>query len=176
MLCKNCGKEIPEGNKFCPNCGSPAAEPNPAQQTTPQPDAGQAPQQAAGTGAPNYGQAPQQAAGTGTPNYGQAPQQAPIYQQPVQQKGISSSTTGIIAYLSWIGFLIALLGGTRDDYSNFHLNQALVLNLFSLLGFIPVLGCVWDIFVLVAWIICFVGACSKQCRPAPLLGGIRLIK
>lgn len=36
MICKNCGQEIPEGDLFCQNCGSPAAaqEPEESKQTS----------------------------------------------------------------------------------------------------------------------------------------------
>ena len=30
MFCQNCGKEIPEGAQFCPNCGAPVGAPAPA--------------------------------------------------------------------------------------------------------------------------------------------------
>lgn len=46
---------------------------------------------------------------------------------------MDKKTTDIVAYLTWIGFIIALVSGDKEN-SKFHLNQALVLNLFALIG------------------------------------------
>ena len=70
MFCKNCGQEIPEGVKFCGNCGTPVAV-----QPAPEAPAPQAPQ-------PQY-QAPQYQAPQPQPQYQAAPQ--PQYQAPQQQ-------------------------------------------------------------------------------------------
>ena len=45
---------------------------------------------------------------------------------------MSKRTTDIIAYLTWIGLIVALLAGDRRN-SRFHLNQALVLSIISFL-------------------------------------------
>ena len=64
---------------------------------------------------------------------------------------ISNKVTGIVAYIGWIGFLVAILLG--DYRSNpFHVNQALLVHLFSLLAIIPVLGWIWGFVMLVFWI------------------------
>ena len=84
-------------------------------------------------------------------------------------------TTGIVAYFTWIGFIIALCCGDKEG-AKFHINQALVLNLFALLGFVPVLGQIWEIFLLVCWIIAIIGAVNEEEREIPLLGKIYLIK
>lgn len=87
---------------------------------------------------------------------------------------------GIIAYITWIGLILAaVLGGEngrRSAYLKFHLNQSLVLYLFALLSIIPFIGWIWGIFVFVCWIIALVGACSGQMKRVPLIGGIELIK
>ena len=44
---------------------------------------------------------------------------------------MDKKTTGIVAYLTWIGWLIALLAGDKEG-AKFHINQALVILLFSL--------------------------------------------
>lgn len=94
---------------------------------------------------------------------------------------MDKKTTGILAYVTWIGFFIALVLGDREG-AKFHINQALVLNLFSLinlLSWIPIVGIVakaFGIFCFICWLVAFVGAINDEEREAPLLGKIKLIK
>ncbi len=88
---------------------------------------------------------------------------------------MDAKTTGIVAYLTWIGLLIAYLAGDKEG-AKFHINQSLVLVLFGLLGAIPVVGWIWEIFMFVCWIIAFVGAVQGQEKEVPLLGKIKIIK
>ncbi len=91
--------------------------------------------------------------------------------------------TGIIAYLTWVGLVIAFLAGDKEG-AKFHLNQALVIVLASLIcnvvGIIPVLGTivslVGGIFVFVCWIIGFVAAIKEEEKQIPLIGGIQILK
>jgi len=84
-------------------------------------------------------------------------------------------TTDIVAYLTWIGLLIALIFGDREN-SKFHLNQALVIWLLGLLGVIPCVGWAWGIFCFVCAIMGFVSALNGEEREVPLLGQIKLLK
>lgn len=93
-----------------------------------------------------------------------------------QQTGMSSRTTAILCYFSWIGFIIAICAGTRDDFSNFHLNQSLVIHIFAMIGAIPVLGWIWDIIVFVLWIKGLISACNGDTIPVPILGNIQILK
>ena len=83
--------------------------------------------------------------------------------------------TGIVAYITWIGFLIAVLVGDKEG-AKFHINQALVIMLFSLLSAIPCIGWVWSVFMLVCWILGLLAAINEEEKPVPLIGGIKLIK
>lgn len=87
---------------------------------------------------------------------------------------MSAHTTGIVAYLTWIGFLIALLLGDREG-AKFHINQALVINLFFLACAIPVIGWIWWIVMLILWILGLVAACNDEEKPVPILGGIKIL-
>lgn len=40
MFCKNCGKEVPEGTTFCPNCGQAVNGEQPQQPQQPKPQQG----------------------------------------------------------------------------------------------------------------------------------------
>ena len=88
---------------------------------------------------------------------------------------MDKKTTGIIAYLTIIGWLIAFLAGDKEG-AKFHLNQALVIMLFALLGVIPFVGWIWSIVVLVLWILGFISAINGEEKEVPLLGKIKLIK
>lgn len=88
---------------------------------------------------------------------------------------LSARTTGIVAYLTWIGFVIALIIGDRKN-AMFHINQALIVNLFALLGAIPFVGWIWSLFMLVCWIMGLVYACREQEKEVPLIGRLHLLK
>ena len=96
---------------------------------------------------------------------------------------MDKKTTGIVAYLTWIGLIIALVAGDKEGAS-FHLNQALVIFLFALvnvvLGFIPFIGwilaMVWGLFIFVCWLIGFIGALKDEEKEVPLIVGIRILK
>ena len=70
-------------------------------------------------------------------------------------------TTGIVAYITWIGLLIAFCAGDKEG-AKFHLNQALVIFLFSLLGVIPCVGWIWLIFMLVCWVMGLIAAINEE--------------
>ncbi len=88
---------------------------------------------------------------------------------------MDKKTTGIVAYITWIGLLIAFCAGDREG-AKFHLNQALVVFLFSLLAVIPLIGWLWGIFMVICWVIGLVGAAQGEENPVPLLGGIKILK
>ncbi|MCR5001131.1 MAG: hypothetical protein K6A71_04975 [Lachnospiraceae bacterium] len=88
---------------------------------------------------------------------------------------MDTKATSIIAYITWIGFIIALVAGDREG-ARFHINQALVINLFALLGMIPFVGWIWSIFILVCWIMGLIAAINQEEKQVPLIGGITLIK
>jgi uncharacterized membrane protein len=87
--------------------------------------------------------------------------------------------TGVVAYLSWIGLVLAFVLGDRTG-AKVHLNQALVLNLaglvMNLLAWIlPILSILtWVVFIL--WVMALVGAILEQEKKVPLLGEIVILK
>ncbi|MCI8935699.1 MAG: hypothetical protein HFI44_02400 [Lachnospiraceae bacterium] len=88
---------------------------------------------------------------------------------------MDTKTTSIVAYLTWVGLVIALLAGDKEG-AKFHLNQALVIMLFSLIGIIPCIGWIWAIFMLVCWVMGLVAAINQEEKEVPLIGKIRLLK
>ena len=88
---------------------------------------------------------------------------------------MDKKTTDMVAYITWIGLLIAFLAGDREN-SKFHLNQALVIWLFGLLGVIPCVGWIIGIVLFVFAIIGFISAFNGEEKPLPIIGGIQLLK
>lgn len=96
---------------------------------------------------------------------------------------MDTKTTSIVAYVTIIGTIIALVAGDKKGAA-FHINQALVIFLanivFSIVvRFIPVVGgiisLIASIFILVCWIMGLVAAIKQEEKEVPLLGKIRLI-
>lgn len=88
---------------------------------------------------------------------------------------MDAKTTSIVAYMTWIGFFVALLAGDKEG-AKFHLNQALVILIFFIPVFIPCIGQIWGIFMVVCWILGLVAAINQEEKEVPLIGRIRLLK
>ena len=102
---------------------------------------------------------------------------------------MTKKATCIWAYIGWVGFIIAICQPCKDE-CKFHLNQSLVWNIFTsafaivgLIGLIPYIGWLLDVFVftpiwiflVVIWIITFVGVCKQQEKEMPILGKINIM-
>lgn len=91
--------------------------------------------------------------------------------------------TNILAYITFIGWMIAYFCGDRER-CKFHLNQGLVLILgFFLLGLLPNWGFLFNIvrsccslFLFFMWVGGLADACRGLERPLPLIGEIKLLK
>jgi len=88
---------------------------------------------------------------------------------------LDAKTTSIVAYITWIGLLIAIILGDRDG-AKFHVNQALVIWLAGLLGVIPCVGWIWGIFCFICAVMGFIAAINGEEKAVPLLGKIQLLK
>ena len=100
---------------------------------------------------------------------------------------MDSKATGIVAYISIIGWIIAYFAGDREG-AKFHLNQALVLDLSmivvsfatSILAFIPLLGGLvgglLGLAMFVLWIMGIVYAAKEEEKELPLIGMIKLLQ
>ena len=92
-----------------------------------------------------------------------------------------SNVIAAISYFSWIGFLIALLvRDRRDEYIAFHMNQALLINILSMIGgfatsSFPRIAGIMSFAVGVLWIIGVFRAATWNTRPLPIIGDIHLI-
>ena len=89
----------------------------------------------------------------------------------------NAKVASILCYwIGFIGWLIAFcISDRKDPYVKSHLNQSLVINLFGLLTWIPVLGWIWGIFILICRIIGTVNAAQDKNGEVPLIGKIHMI-
>lgn len=96
---------------------------------------------------------------------------------------MDKKTTGIVGYLTWIGFIIAICAGDKEG-AKFHLNQALLVligfTLGSIVMLIPIIGWIlgglWNLFCLVCWILGLIAAINEEEKEIPLFGQIKLLK
>ena len=95
---------------------------------------------------------------------------------------MSKKATGIVAYITWIGWLIAFFAGDREG-AKFHLNQALIIAIgeiiVGILAYIPIIKIVagiFSLFLLVCWVIGLIAACKEEEKEIPLIGGIKILK
>lgn len=95
---------------------------------------------------------------------------------------MSKRATDIVAYLTYVGLLIALVAGDREA-SRFHLNQSLVIWLAAavcgLMGHAPLFGglisVIGGLFCGICWFIGIINAMQGIEREVPLLGQFRLL-
>lgn len=95
---------------------------------------------------------------------------------------MDKKVTGIVAYISIIGWLIAFLAGDKEG-AKFHLNQALIVDLgmliCTMLTRIPLVGLIFwliNIFLFVCWIIGLIAAIKEEDKEIPLIGAIKILK
>ncbi len=96
---------------------------------------------------------------------------------------MDEKTTGIVSYLTLIGWVVALVTRKeKTEYTSFHIRQMLgliVINIaISILAFVvgmaaPKLAMIFNILYLlpfVLWIIGFIGALNNEKKLVPVLG------
>ncbi len=96
---------------------------------------------------------------------------------------MDKKTTGIVAYITLVGWIIAYCAGDKEG-AKFHLNQALVLwigqlicSVVTQITFVGALvGGVLNIVLLVFWVVGLILACKEEEKELPLIGGIKILK
>nr|WP_321357521.1 hypothetical protein [uncultured Draconibacterium sp.] len=86
---------------------------------------------------------------------------------------MDGKTKAIIAHIYWIGWVIALVlnSNEKDELTSFYLRQLLGLFLLSVvLMFIPILGWIANVVILVFWIISLIGAVNGEQKEIPWIG------
>lgn len=88
-------------------------------------------------------------------------------------------TIGIIAYITLIGWVVALLmnSGKKNEYASFHIRQmlglillSLVISVLSIYVNLGLFGTILSVLVLVLWVIGFVGAIQGERKLVPIIG------
>jgi uncharacterized membrane protein len=95
----------------------------------------------------------------------------------------NGKTVGIIAYLTLIGWVIALVmhNGNKTDFGAFHIRQMLGILIVGILMYIlnmtliftidiGFLGYILQLAVFVLWLLGFIGAIQGEKKLVPLLG------
>lgn len=96
---------------------------------------------------------------------------------------MDKKATGIIAYFTLIGWIIAFCAGDKAG-AKVHLNNALLLVLTEVISSVVVMipivggivGSVLGIAIFVLWILGLVSAIQEQDKELPLIGGIKILK
>lgn len=93
---------------------------------------------------------------------------------PPAGSGREDNTVAIVAYLTLIGFIVALIihSNKKTAIGAYHLRQTLGLILFAIPCFIPVIGWIWALFLFVIWLLSFINAINGKMQPAPLFGSL----
>jgi len=86
-------------------------------------------------------------------------------------------TMAIVTYLGLIGFIVALAtDGKKNEYTRFHMNQALPIMIAMLVSPIPVIGWIVAVAGLVFWIMGIINAANGEMKRLPVIGNFELIK
>lgn len=92
---------------------------------------------------------------------------------------MDSKTRGIVAYITFIGWIVAIAtNNPKDEQASFHIRQMLGLVILAiaanLIMIIPILGWIAgpiiSIFALVCWIIGLISAVQGERKEVPIVG------
>jgi len=187
-FCSQCGTQIPEDSRFCPNCGASTGGPVPPVNDTAEEQSGPQDQQQ-GQGGPQY-----------------RPYQGSQYQQPYREpertyvpdgdaRALGVGGVSAFAY-SGILFFIPLTAYRDSRFARFHAGQGLNLLLAEVVYGIAVsilkalfyaisfgLGTAFSALFSIASIafavfavMGIVNVCKGEMKPLPLVGGFQIIK
>ena len=97
-----------------------------------------------------------------------------------RKKKMGKKLTAVLAYFSLLLWVIAYVVGDKEGAKH-HLNQALVLNLASIIAgivsnIIPIVGLVSGIIILVFAIMGIVAAVKGEDKKLPIIGDIQILK
>ncbi len=168
-FCANCGKQMDDGVKFCPSCGTPAAEPEKQTEPTVQ--------------------------DTITQKFEQFNNTADNTAEYDQNDISSNKAMAILAYLSWL-VLIPLFAAKDSKFARFHTNQGLVLAIaeiayaivvailnaififisFRLAAVMSTIFSIASLAFLVLAILGIVNAANGKAKELPIIGSIKLLK
>jgi len=86
-------------------------------------------------------------------------------------------TMAIVTYLGLIGLIVALAtDGKKNEFTRFHMNQALPLMIAMLVAPIPLIGWIVAVVALVLWVMGIIAAAQGEMKRLPIVGNLELIK
>ncbi|MBK1878276.1 hypothetical protein [Pelagicoccus mobilis] len=90
---------------------------------------------------------------------------------------MDAKTRGIVAYITLIGWVIALVtNNPKDEQTTFHLRQGLGLNLAWIVStffiWLPIIGWILPIALFVFWIIGLLSALEGSQKEVPVIGSL----
>lgn len=168
-ICPKCGTEVEK--RFCPDCGTEYVEPVEAEVVE------------SAEAAENVAEEAEETSYEVRQEIVPVPDTQREHQAGNSTGKISAKSTAIVAYIGWIGLIIALIIGDREG-GRFHLNQSLVIHLAGVVisiaaPLLPVLGGLaafaGGIFTLVCWGLGLYYAITQQEKEVPLIGQIKLL-
>ena len=186
MFCNQCGNQVPDGVSFCPNCGAPVAQADPAPASEPQYAQPVEPQYAqpaepqyAQPAQPQYAQPVEpQYAQPAQPQYPQPQYSQPVYGEPMppvgdaQERELAKQNLifGILAiafactfYLSFMGIIFGAIsmGKAKAYAASYPMSgKAKVGSILGKVGFI--LGIVLTVISVITIIACSVASCANS--------------
>lgn len=95
------------------------------------------------------------------------------FENDVNQVSKDGKNIALIAHLTLIGWVVALVmnNNTKSEYGSFYIRQVLGLGLCGVvLSFIPILGWIASLGVLVLWIMSLIGSLSGEKKLTPVVG------
>lgn len=83
-----------------------------------------------------------------------------------------ANLVAIISHITLIGWIIALImnSNNKSELGNFYIRQTLGIHLLSLLFYIPFIGWIIGIGVLILWVLSLIGAVSSERKELPVVG------
>lgn len=166
MFCKKCGKELPEGAKFCEGCGAPV-------------------------GGAQAKETPKNSFEETVKNLGNTADVTGDFDAADIAK---NKVLALFAYIG-ILFLIPLLAAPNSKFARFHTNQGLVLFITGVIwgvisgivnlivGGVPVLGSLFSILsalvslaLFILAILGIINACTGKAKELPLVGTFKILK
>jgi uncharacterized membrane protein len=86
---------------------------------------------------------------------------------------MDGKTKAIVAHITWIGWLIALIinSSQKDEIASFYIRQTLGIYLFTIvISIVPVVNIIGWIAGFVFWILSLIGSVSGEMKESPIVG------
>jgi len=85
---------------------------------------------------------------------------------------MDGKTKAIVAHITWVGWLIALIinSNEKDEITSFYLRQTLGIFLTSFLWWIPIIGWILGLLMIVFWVLSLISSLNGEMKEVPIFG------